>query len=413
MRKIVPSVAATFIAVTASLLLAPPVVPAQGKAPKRPKLEAGSDTNHAPTYYNHGLRVIEQKPDEAAAAFYWAGRLDPTWAQPLYARRIALLMRDRSFLARYFNRRMRQSKDVMSIDSLELRARMINPFVIRDLDRQFIVAFYTASYELYMQRQGIALDAVERQSLAYYIEQELQTDASVWFKADLAASDRRFFEALDLYRKALGRFKDEAASIHVDRAHVFYLIGNDDSARVALEVALEDLRKRDVKEFVRVYESKAVLEHSIGMIHERGNKPEAAREAYGRALQENLGYYPAHVRLGMMALATGDTATALSELALAVEIKGDEPSVLTTYGSALAQVGKYQEADQNLRKAVEVEPYYPAPRYVLGRIAELTNKPGEALDHYRAYLAHAPRRDPRLAEVKGRVDALTVTAGRP
>ncbi len=415
MRKIVPSVAATCVAVTASLLLAPPVLPAQGKVPKRPKLEAGADTNHAPTYYRHGLRVIEQRPDEAAAAFYWAGRLDPGWAQPLYARRIALLMTNPSFLVRYFTggRRGRQSKEVKSIDSLELRARMIDPFVIRDLDRQFIVGFFTADWELDLRRQGMQVDAVTRQSLSYYVERELNSDASVWLKADLAASERRFLEALDLYRKALGRFKDDAASIHVDRAHVFYLIGSDDSARVALELALEDLRKRDVKEFVRLYESKAVLEHSIGMIHERRKDAEAAREAYGRALQEDLAYYPAHVRLGLMALSAGDTATTLSELALAVEIKGDEPAVLTTYGSVLAQMGKYQEADQTLRKAVELEPYYPAPRYVLGRIAELTAKPGEALEHYRAYIERAHGGDVRLADVKGRITALTATAGKP
>lgn len=414
MRKIVPFVAVALCTALASLVPLS-AVPAQGKVPKRPKLEAGADTNHAPTYYRHGLRVLEQRPEEAAAAFYWAARLDPGWAQPLYARRIALLMTNPSFLVRYFTggRRARQSKEVKSIDSLELRARMIDPFVIRDLDRQFIVGFFTADWELDLRRQGLQVDAVTRQSLSYYIERELGSDASVWLKADLAASERRFPEALDLYRKALGRFKDDVASIHVDRAHVFYLIGSDDSARVALELALDDLRKRDVKEFVRLYESKAVLEHGIGMVHERSNNLEAAREAYGRALQEDLAYYPAHVRLGLVALAAGDTATALSELALAVEIKGDEPGLLTTYGSVLAQMGKFQEADGQLRRAVELEPYYPAPRYLLGRIADLTNKPAEALDHYQAFLARAPGRDARLTEVKSRVSALTTTAGKP
>lgn len=407
---------ARFLAVVASLLAFAPrfAVEAQSRdVPRRPKLQGGADTNHAAAYYSHGLRVIEERPDEAAAAFYWAARLDPGWAQPLYARRIALLMADRSLLARYYNRRIRQSKEVRRIDSLELRARMINPFVIRDLDRIFIVAYFLAGYEDYLRRQGLVLDAVTRQSLSYYIERELNTEASVWLKADFAASERRFAEALELYRKALKRFRDDAASIHVDRAHVFYLIGNDDSTRVALAQALDELRKKDAKEFVRLYESKAVLEHSMGMSYERGGNQEAAREAYGRALQEDLAYYPAHVRLGMMALAAGDTATALSELALAIEIKGDESWLRSTYGAVLAQMGKYQEADENLRKAVELEPYYPAPRYVLGRVAEQTDQPAAALDHYRAYLERAHARDPDVAYVRARVSALTAAGGKP
>ncbi|MGH7568993.1 MAG: hypothetical protein ACREL9_08505 [Gemmatimonadales bacterium] len=324
MRKIVWFAAMVVLEAIASFL-PPSIVHAQGKVPERPKLDAGADTNHAPTYYGYGLEVIETKPDEAAAAFYWATRLDPSWAQPLYARRIALLLSDRSLLFRYIRRP--ESPEARSVDSLELRARMLNPFVIRDLD--FL----------------------------------LRSTASLWIQARRAASQHQFSEALDLYRMALSRYKNDAASILVERGHLFYVIGKDDSARVAMELALEHLREREAKEVVHSYESKAVLEHSIGMIHERKNNREAAREAYGRALQEDLGYYPAHVRLGMMALAAGDTVTALSELALAVEIKRDEPVVLTIYGSILAQADKFEEAERSLGEAVELEPYYPAPHW--------------------------------------------------
>ena len=39
-----------------------------GKMPKRPKLEAGADTNFAPAYYEYGVSMIERDPERAAAA---------------------------------------------------------------------------------------------------------------------------------------------------------------------------------------------------------------------------------------------------------------------------------------------------------------------------------------------------------
>src|SRR5713101_1954999 len=85
----------------------------KGKTPKRPDLGVGADTNFAPAYYGYGLSVVQRDPQKAAEAFYWAARLDPTWAQPLYARRIALLMAEPRFLVGYMNgtRRFVDSKE--------------------------------------------------------------------------------------------------------------------------------------------------------------------------------------------------------------------------------------------------------------------------------------------------------------
>ena len=177
--------------------------------------------------------------------------------------------------------------------------------------------------------------------------------------------------------------------VHAERARVFYLIGNDDSTRGEMALALDKLRERDVKHFVYLYESKAVLEHSIGLSYEAKGDLEAAREAYGRALQEDLSYYPAHVRLGRIALTAGDTATALSELDLAVQLKGDDPWVQAHYGATLAQAGRLGDAVEHLRKAIELEPFYPIPYYLLGRVAEMMGNSAGAVEHYRGFLARA------------------------
>jgi hypothetical protein len=75
-------------------------------------------------------------PAEAAAAFYWAARLQPGWADPLYGRRVALLMTDPDRLVRYMedNRGTIRSPEIQAIDSLQLRALSLDPFLVQTFD---------------------------------------------------------------------------------------------------------------------------------------------------------------------------------------------------------------------------------------------------------------------------------------
>ena len=400
--------------VTLSLLVASLIAPLSSslatlraqKAPKRPDLGAGADTNFAPAYYAYGVTMLERDPDRAAAAFYWAARIDPAWAQPLYARRVALLMSaSPTFLVGYMGRTRSyiESKDARSIDSLELRALMIDPFLNRTLDRQLLVAFIRALFERDPNRASTV-------RFDYFTELYMRNDAPQRIRALMAMSEGRVPDALELYRKALSEDRDEAAAIHVERARAFHLLGNDDSTRADLALALERLRKKEEK-FVYVYQSKALLEECIGLTHEIKGEFEPAREAYGRALQEDLSYYPAHIRLGSVALTAGDTASALSELDLAVQVKGDDPWVRSTYGARLAQLGRAAEALPQLQKAIELDPYYPGPYYLLGRVAEALGKTADAADAYRGFLAHASEQDTRMPDVKQRLATLGATAG--
>jgi predicted Zn-dependent protease len=107
----------------------------------------------------------------------------------------------------------------------------------------------------------------------------------------------------------------------------------------------------------------------------------------------------------------GDTTSALSEMDLAVQVKPDDPWVRATYGQTLAQTGRVADAAVQLRKAVDLEPFYPGPYYLLGRIAEMLGKPAEAADDYRGYLAHTSSQDIRVPDVKQRLAALGPVAG--
>ena len=380
--------------------------------PKRPPLN-GADTNQAAAYYQYGLSMLQQDPQKASDAFYWAARLDPTWAQPLYAGRIAYLMgADDQFVIGYMDgkRSFTRSKDARRIDSLELRARMLDPFMERDLDKELQLRWLRALYDEAQKSYGGSDDRAETLRFQYFVERYWRTDAPPQQKAMLAVSEHRFPDALDAYRDALRSDHDHQAEIHEARARIFYLMGNGDSARAEMAQAIAKLREKDAKDFVWLYESKAVLEHFIGLTYERQNQIGPAREAYGRALQEDLSYYPAHMRLGTIALSTGDTATALSEMDLAAQINNEEPVLQATYGTILAQAGHIPEAQQHLHRAVELDPYYANSYYVLGRVDEFAGKTADAAGDYRAYLGHTRAQDPRIADVQRRLAGLTGAA---
>src|SRR5215218_3062346 len=138
----------TFLALVLAVAGAPclgPSLAAQkpAKPVPRPKLRDVTDTNDAQAYYDAGLTSFRDDPDYAADAFYWAARLNPGWAEPLYARRAALLAQRRLLLNALMTNNGRSRPELRSLDSLQFRAYMINPFLYRRLDRQLFMNWLT------------------------------------------------------------------------------------------------------------------------------------------------------------------------------------------------------------------------------------------------------------------------------
>jgi Tfp pilus assembly protein PilF len=159
---------------------------------------------------------------------------------------------------------------------------------------------------------------------------------------------------------------------------------------------------------VYVYESKALLEHSLGAVLQQKGDTAAAREAYGRALQEDLSFYPAHIALSSMSMAAGDTARALSSMDLAVELSPDNAALHYDYALLLIRARKVDQAVTELKKATALEPMYAAPLLILGHVTDRAGPGFEqaALDYFRAYLARAARDDAGRASAEARVAAL-------
>jgi tetratricopeptide (TPR) repeat protein len=397
MRLLIP-------AVLLALACADHSAPAQraDAVPRRPALPAAADVNDSRAYYDLGVSLLPRRAEEAAAAFYWAAELEPRSAPALYARHAALLVSDPRRILDYhgFSRRPHDTPDLLRIDSLYYRALMLDPFVQRRFEREVLRALVSSLLS------GGDPRRVEDATLLHHYTATMLNRLPPLLRARVHASEGRLIDAMRDYDTALREARGSAARresrrwIHHERGRVYALAGNEPSALAELAAAIEagDAAERDV--LVRVYTSKALLEHSRGMLHERTGDLEAARDAYARALVEDISYHPAHARLAGVALALGDTAAALDEMALAVAAAPGDTVTRFVHGSLLAGVQRWSEADAELTAAIELAPHFAEPWLLLGAVRERQGNTPAALDAFQGFAERATRADPRRSQVE-------------
>lgn len=121
---------------------------------------------------------------------------------------------------------------------------------------------------------------------------------------------------------------------------------------------------------------------------------------------ENLAFYPAHSTLGNLALLARDTATAMREYGLAVELAPKESGPLLEYGALVLAAGDLAGADTALARLVGLEPWFAEPRLLLGDVVARLGRPEDARAHYQAFLSLAPRDDRRMNGARTKLVAL-------
>jgi len=381
----------------------------RNRVPPRPRLGEAADTNDAVAYMQFGLDKLRLRPQDAAAAFYWAMRLDPSNPHALYDRRAALLIADESRLRRYVegDRRYLRSAEVREMDSLYLRASLIAPFFHRSLDDVIITVYVENEVRDWARLHGSAISDAE---LSFEVSRYMNSNSpGPETRALMAYGWGRFGESAQHLRTVLGQDRSND-HLRVELARVQFLMGALDSARAQMAAALEHARGRDSVEMRYIYDSKAQWEFMLGWIHESMGADSAAREAYQRAILEDLSFFSAHVRMGLMALRSVDSATAVTELGRAVEARPDDYLARVLAGQVLLARRAYPEAIEHLRRATELEPFAAQGRLLLAQAGEAAGDTTSAAADYERYLALASREDPNVALARRRVAALRSTA---
>lgn len=351
----------SLLALALSVALA---APSAAQVPERPRLPRGADANDWEPHFERGEALFDQNmPGAAYASFYWASRLDPTRAEPLMALWATFFAREEGTWIGYLeeDRQVMRRPAVIANDSLITRAYMRNPFVHRGLE--------------------VALLA--------RLGRRLRWDGPM--AAFLSYGRGEFREAAERFGSIVRSNPGRNVRFRHYRALSFVGAGQADSAAVEIEQLLAALRQRDEAE-VAAYESKAMWEYALGRINEAQGRHAEAREAFQRALVEDLAMYPAHAGLARLARAAGNAGEALEHAAMAAEIAPWDGVMHSGHGDALTASGQRDAAIQAYQRAIELEPYWAGPYLALAILHEAAGSRDAALAAYRAYLERAPRR---------------------
>ncbi len=359
-------------------MLLPRHVRAQDE-PRRPKLDSKADTNDWESYYDWGVEHLKARASKSQVAFYWANRLDPSRAEPIYGQWIAYWQLDLSEFDDYLRGRQRILDDpkVQAAEDFRTRALWRNPFVNRALLMVLIDQLPGRSSN----------DGITNALLDY--------------------ANQRYADALSIFGQTIARDPARYAYLRFDRATVFAQIRRYDSAAVEMAQLLDEMRREDRKHLVYAYESKEMFEYALGLLDGAMGRLDSARAAQERALVETLAVAPAHAALAQIARAQRDTATAAREYAAAIELEPKDGTYRLQYGNALLAAGRVDEAVEQMRQAVRLEPYYAETYLGLASALQTRGDSAGAVAAYRDYLARAPRRaSSEIDQARARLAAL-------
>jgi len=340
------------------------VVAMQG-APVRPSLPRGADPNDWQAYFDRGADILKRYPNRADSMFAWAFRLDPSRAEPLFARWVAFWMTDISRFERYLlnETRVVDSAAVLRTDSLYLRALQRNPFVPQPL-----------ALLPYDQLPG-----------------EWREDPGTlgWF----AYARGQYALAASHFGHLIRSNPDKFAWAHYDRALTFMPTGAYDSATAEMTALLATLRAREDTLPTHVYQSQELIHYGLGLLHLVQGRADSARRFFESAVVENLAFFPAYAELGDLALARGNKAIAAREYEHAAELAAGDPWIQHRYGVALLRMGRAVDAVASLERAISLDPWYAEPYLMLGIAWDQAGDKAAAAKALEQYIARAPRRD--------------------
>ena len=75
----------------------------------------------------------------------------------------------------------------------------------------------------------------------------------------------------------------------------------------------------------------------------------------------------------------------------------------------LVRAGRPSQGQLHLKRSIELNPVYAAPKFVYARLLESADFQEEAVAAYKAFLGVAARSDPHRSEAETRLAALTTS----
>ena len=369
---------------TLLLLGVPALLPGQAKdtVPPRPPLASDADTNSAVAYYALGVAQLPDHPQRAAAAFFWATRLDPANGAAWYGRWAArMLDPDRPPPGSFALGGLVEIRDPdrQDPDSLRSKALLRDPLLYVRFD-------FDVGDELMRRTAQVALSLHET------------SDPVLRGWIDYAAG--RFASAARDYAEGV-RAHPGDYGLHLARARTFMLASQYDSAISEMGLFLAGRAHYIEHDPVGPDQSLLLGRYALARLEALKGDTDAALRAYAAVLASDSGFGRAHVELARLALARHDTALALREYGWGVTV-GD-PAVWYEYGMLLLRARRPADAALQFERAIQADSDYVAPYLPLALLEEKAGFEAEAVPLYARFIAEAPR---------SQAGAVTVARGR-
>lgn len=120
---------------------------------------------------------------------------------------------------------------------------------------------------------------------------------------------------------------------------------------------------------------------NVGLVYANLHRADSARAAYRRAMALDSTFAPAYMLLGQEFKNDGRMRLALRTSLKGLALEPNNPSSLGIVGSMQFQQGQLDQAEANLKKAIELRSWDYRAHYTLGRIFEQRGDQAEAGYH--------------------------------
>lgn len=182
--------------------------------------------------------------------------------------------------------------------------------------------------------------------------------------------------------------------------------GHDTAALADLEALLDRAGRAERDSLVGDVLRPNDYRYAIARLNQRLNRIREAETGYRDVAVNDLGMYLAHVRLAELHEARRDWDAALSERWAALELNGDDPTLLLEMGVTLGRAGRLTEADSVLAAAAAAAPRDARVLYYRGQVAQ-AREDSAARAYFERFIAMAPARyAAQVADARRRLDAL-------
>lgn len=147
--------------------------------------------------------------------------------------------------------------------------------------------------------------------------------------------------------------------------------------------------------------------YALGSVLQSSGKTPEAIALFQQVVENDIGFYMAHVRLASIYEASKDYPKAVQERLDAINANPDDSSLLTDLGVTLGKAGMLPQAETRFQLAIDSNPRDTRPLFWLGLAQMEEGKHEAARDSFNRFLSLAPSRyDRQITMAKDRLSQL-------